>query len=153
MKSTESIKGFPLILPKGKNGCSVSGTNWQQARSPIEYTNAKISNTPPDASTMRSIYRGMIHACEHFPYRIRGYLGSSTFNNPDCKREYAVFQRDGWICIYTDACHFHKPCIFECGINPDVKMILLDHKHSSRPVCEAIRYLQVLQRDPVRKNE
>ena len=34
-----------------------------------------------------------------------------------------------------------------------MKKIILDHKHSSRPVYDAIHYLQALQRDPVRKNE
>ena len=68
---------------------------------------------------------------------------------PDCERQYAVFERDGWVCIYTYECHFHKPCIFERAISPDVKIIILDHKYSSRPVYEAIRHVQGLQRDPV----
>ena len=72
---------------------------------------------------------------------------------PDCMREYAVFQRDGWICLYTYECHFHKPHIFKYGISPDVKKVILDHKYSHRPVYDAIHHLLGLQRDPDRIHE
>ena len=78
MASTKFIERFPLFLPKGKNGSSVSGTNWQRARSPVECINAKISDAPLDASTISSIDREMIHASEHIQYRITGNHGSST---------------------------------------------------------------------------
>ena len=168
MSSNLSITPFPLILPKGKNGTSNNGTSWQRTRSPIECINAKISNTPLDATTVSCIHREMSIASEHIPYKITGKLGSSTLIQkymmcqfvkkfgccyPGCEREYAVFQRDGWICIYTYESHIHEPCIFQHGISPDVKKIILDHKNCSRPVYEAIRHIRGLQCDLVRQPE
>lgn len=134
-------------------------------RLPVACSTASISDNDPCQMTMKCIRKVMLNVCELIPYKKTGKLGSSSklekyqycqmvqkyeCTYPGCKREYAIFQRDGFICVYHYAFHVHEPQVFRLGINPLIKKKLLERRFDASPAALVFNELLDLNlsRDP-----